>query len=130
MPDGAGLIDCKSQPERLPNESTGLLRHARVRSWACRALLGNGRTLVVLAGLSTRNDVSHWRAALCLDTGGRRNCAKSGHANPSRNHRNGWRHSMGACLTASAEEAGGRRSSNSKPAVAKQTTNMNLKSLT
>ena len=36
------------------------------------------------------------------------------------------RHSIGTCLTASAEDAGGRRS---KQAVAKQTTNMNLKSL-
>src|SRR6185437_13224065 len=40
------------------------------------------------------------------------------------------RYSIGACPSASAEDAGGRRSSNSEHAVAKQTTSMNLKSLT
>jgi hypothetical protein len=40
------------------------------------------------------------------------------------------RQSIAACSTALADEVGGRRNSNSKHAVAKQTTNMNLKSLT
>src|SRR5262245_50608508 len=50
-------------------------------------------------------------------------------ASPQQSQRFASHHSIGACLTASAEDAGGRRSSNSKHAVAKQTTNMNLKSL-